>query len=373
MYSDINRTNVLVVGGYGFIGSTICKLLSKSNGLFPIIAGRNREKAEKLAESLKCGFRTIDIKEDVSIENALENIDIVICCYIDSNNLNTILPEKAIKSGIHYLDVSGINEYNNKVISLNDRAIESDVTLITALGLYPGIAGLMLADNKNYFDQVGFAKIFFVMGGNMDEISTLALCDIGDILDATPMQYNGKKWIETNGKGENAYIGGPFNKKIFFYPSMIASDLLCIPEIINCNEIVMWSGCESFFQGMVLYFGIKRGYVKTIDKAGKFLRLLRFIGRKKKKDYMMRIVTIGSCNNIKQERIVEFNAPENFLTALAPVIVCKQIVNGDIKQSGAFIASQIVNTKKFLKSFKEHNVNYKESIKKFKILLKQNQ
>ena len=368
MYSDMNRTNVLVVGGYGFIGATISTLLSEKNGLFPIIAGRNSEKAESLAKKLECGFRTIDLNSEISIKKALENIDIVICCYIDSNNLNTILPEKAIKLGIHYLDVSGINEYNDKVMLLNNKAIENNVTLITALGLYPGIVGLLLADNKNYFEQIGSVEIFFTMGGNMDRISTLSLRDIGYMMDSTAMQYNGKKWIETNGKGKNEYIGGPFNKKIFFYPSMITSDLLSIPEIINSNKIVMWSGCESFLQGMVLYFGVKRGYVKAKEKAGKFLKLLQFIGRNKSKDYMMRIVTKGSHDNIKHERIVEFNAREDFLTAIAPVIVCEQIGNGDINQSGAFVAPQIVNTKKFLESFKECNVNFKESIKKFKIL-----
>lgn len=368
----MNKKQVLIVGGYGVIGTTISTLLSKSNDLFPIIAGRNSEKAEALSQKLKCGFRTIDLKNESDIEKAFENIDIVICCYIDSNNLNTILPEKAIKLGIHYLDVSGVNEYNNKVISLNNKALESNVTLITALGLYPGITGLLLADNKNYFELVGSVEIFFAMGGNMDGISALSLCDIGNMMDTTSMQYNGKKWVKTDGKGNNAYIGGPFNKKIFFYPSMITSDLLSIPEIINSNKIVMWSGCESFFQGMVLYFGVKRGYVKTREKAGKFLKLLRLIGRKKTKDYMMRIITKGSFNNIKHERIVEFNAKEDFLTAIAPVIACEQIANGDIKQPGAFIAPQIVNTKKFLKSFKEYNVHFKESIKKFKILPGQN-
>ena len=364
----MNKKQVLVVGGYGFIGTTISSLLSKSNDLIPIIAGRDSEKAEALAKKLECGFRIIDLKKESLIEKALENIDIVICCYIDSNNLNTSLPEKAIKLGIHYLDVSGINEYNDKITNLNNKAIENNVILITALGLYPGIAGLLLADNKNYFEQIGSVEIFFTMGGNMDGISTLSLCDIGYMMDASAMQYDGKKWVTTNGKGKNEYIGGPFNKKIFFYPSMITSDLLSIPEIINSNKIVMWSGCESFFQGMVLYFGIKRGYVKAKEKAGKFLKLLRFIGRKKSKNYMMRIITKGSRHNIKNERIVEFNAKEDFLTAISPVLVCQQIANGDIKQSGAYTAPQIVNTKKFLESFKECDVNFKESIKKFKIL-----
>lgn len=163
-------------------------------------------------------------------------------------------------------------------------------------------------------------------------------------------------------------MGNLLIKKFFFYPSMITSDLLSIPGIINSNKIVMWSGSESFLQGMVLFFGVKRGYAKKIEKAEKFLKFLKFIGRNKNKNCLMKIITTGSCDNIKHERIVELHATEELLTAIAPVIVCEQIVNGDIKQSGAFTAPEVVNIQKFLASFKEKNINYKESTKKFKIL-----
>lgn len=364
----MEKKQVLVVGGYGSIGSTISSLISENSDLFLIVSGRNSEKAKALAKRLECGFRTIDIGKEDSIEKALENIDIVICCYLDSNNFNTILPEKAIELGIHYIDVSGINEYNEQVWTLNNKALKGNVTLITGLGLYPGIVGLLLADNQNYFDKIGSVEIYFTVGGNMDDISPLSLHDIGYMMDRTPRQWNGKKWVKTNGKGKNEYIGGPFSKKIFFYPSMITSDLLKIPEIINSNKIVMWSGSESFLQGMVLFFGVKRGYARSIEKAKKLLKLLRFIGRNKKKDCLIKIITTGSRDNVKHERIVEFYATEEFLTAIAPLIVCEQIANGEIKQPGAFTAPEVVNTQKFFESFKAQNINYQVSTKKFKIL-----
>ncbi|MCK5312590.1 MAG: saccharopine dehydrogenase NADP-binding domain-containing protein [Desulfobacteraceae bacterium] len=368
----MTKKQVLVVGGYGSIGSTISLLLSENNALFPIVAGRNEEKAKALATKLDCDFRTIDINDKLSIKKALVNIDIVICCYIDPDNLNTFLPEKVIELGLNYIDLSGRNEYNEKIIALNRKAFENNAILITALGLYPGIVGLLLADNKNYFEKIGSTEIYFAMGGNWDGISALSLHDIGYMMDIPPRQYNGKKWVETNGKGKNEYIGEPFNKNIFFYPCMITSDLLRIPETINSNKIAMWSGSESFLQGMVLYFGIKRGYAKIVEKAGKFLKVLRFIGRNKNKHCLMKIITKGSCDNIKHERIIEFNAKEELLTAIASVIVCEQIATGDMKKSGAYTAPQIVNTQTFFDSFKTKNVNYKESIKKFKILPKLN-
>jgi Saccharopine dehydrogenase NADP binding domain len=364
----MTKKQVLIVGGYGSIGNNITMLLSESNELFPIVAGRNVEKAEILSKKFDCGFRSVDINDENSIEQALNNIDIVICCYIDPDNLSAMLPEKAIESGCQYIDISGRNEYNEKIIALNNKAIEKNVTLITALGLYPGIVGLLLADSKNYFEKIGTLEVYLTMGGNMDRISTLSLQDLGYMIDATPRQYNGKKWVVTSGKGRNEYMGEPFNKKIFFYPSMVTSDLIRIPEIINSNKIAMWTGSESFLQGMVLYFGIKRGYAKAVAKIGKFLKVLKFIGRNKNKHCLVKIIEKGSCEDIKHERIIEFNAREELLTAIAPVIVCEQIAKGDIEKPGAFTAPQIVDTIKFFDSFKEKDVNYNESTKKFKIL-----
>ena len=362
------KKQVLVVGGYGSVGSAITKLLFESDYLFPIIAGPDKDKAEKLAKQYNCDFKIIDIYDKNSIEQALKDIDIVICCYIDLDNFDTLLPETAIRSGVHYIDISGTNEYNEKIIALNDTAIENNILLITALGLYPGIAGLLLADSKNYFEKIGTIEVYFAVGANMNGLSELSLQGIGQMIDATPMQYNGKKWVKTNGKGKNEYIGEPFNKKIFFYPCMITKDLLGIPEIIETNNISIWSGSESFLQGMVLYFGVKQGYTKIVKKARYFLKALKFIGRNKNKHSLMKIIIKGSCDNIKHERIIEFNAKEEFLTAIAPVIVCEQIVSNDIKKFGAFTAPQVVNTDKFCNSFKEKDVNYRESIKKFKIL-----
>ncbi len=72
----MRKKQILIVGGYGVVGTVVSSLLSKKSGLSPIIAGRNKEKAEALAEKLGCGFRTIDIKNEDSIKAALEDVNI---------------------------------------------------------------------------------------------------------------------------------------------------------------------------------------------------------------------------------------------------------------------------------------------------------
>ncbi len=112
----MEKSRILIPGGYGAVGSIISTLLSNNNTIMPVVAGRNAEQAEKLAEKLNCEWTTIDLENRHSIKEALQNIDIVISCYIPSGDFNTLLPEMAAESGIHYMDVAAFNEFNERVL-----------------------------------------------------------------------------------------------------------------------------------------------------------------------------------------------------------------------------------------------------------------
>jgi saccharopine dehydrogenase-like NADP-dependent oxidoreductase len=359
----MKKHHVLIPGGYGAVGSIIATLLSKKENIIPIVAGRSENQAKKLAEKLACQWITIDLENKASIETALKNIDIVINCYTPSGDFNTMLPELAAISGVHYLDVAAFNKFNKGVIDLHKKAIENKAILITALGLFPGIPGLILGSNKNHFDEVETTDIFFTSGANMDTLSPLALQGIGLMMKEPPKQWNGGHWVKPFVKSKKEHISEPFNKNITFYPYMVTYDLLKIPEIMKINNLNMWSMSENIFVGMILLLGLKMGLAKTVERAKKFLTILRFLGKNKNHDYAMKIVSKGTKGNEKYERIVEMNASEEYLTAIVPVIVCEQITDGDIKKAGAFTGAEIVNMSEFINSLKSGNINYKDILK----------
>ncbi len=358
----MEKLKILVAGGYGSVGVHISELLSKNEKLVPVISGRSEEKAKALAEKLNCNWKEIDLENETSIKEALSEIDIVINCYIPSGDFNTFLPEIAAKNGINYLDVAGFNNYNERVMGYNKKAVDNKVSLITALGLYQGMPSLILASNKDHFDKIDSVNIYFTSGGKMDSLSVLSLQGINLMMNVTPTFWNGEKWAKTDGRGTKEYIPEPFNKKISFYPFMITYDLLRVPEIVKCNKIVMWSGTESLFQGLIFLIGMKMDFANNIKKANKFIKVLRFLGRNKNENYSMKIVTNGIKNSKNIERIVEMNAPEEILTAIVPVIVCQQIADGEIKKSGAFTGPEVVDVDKFIDSLKENKIDYKETI-----------
>ncbi len=360
----MKKSQILIPGGYGAVGSIIAALLTKNENIVPVVAGRSEDRAKKLAEKLNCKWTIIDLENKNSIKKALENIDLVISCYIPSDEFNTLLPEMAAELCIHYLDVAAFNRFNERVVGLHKKAVDHAATLITALGLFPGVPGLILGSNQDYFDTVESADIFFISGGNMDTLTPLALQGIGQMMDVAPTQWEGEEWIKSPGNAKKEYISEPFCRNINFYPYMMTFDLLKIPETAKIGKINMWSMSESLFVGMILLLGLKMGFAKTVEKTAKFLPLLRFLGRNKNKDYAMKIVSRGIKDNEKYERIVEMNATEEFLTAIVPVIICEQIVNGDIDRAGAYTGAEVADTRKFVESLKNADINYKDNIKR---------
>ncbi len=360
----MEKNKILVAGGYGVVGSHISSLLSKNDTFIPVIAGRDEEKAKALARKLNCDWTGIDLENERSMKEALKNVNIVVSCYIPDSGFNTILPELAAENGVHYLDIAAFNGFSDRVTRLNPKAVENNATLITALGLYPGAPGLILAGSNDYFDTIDSIDIYFTSGGKMDKLSPLSLQGVNFMMNETPRRWNGEQWVETGSMGVKEHISEPFNKRISFYPFMITHDLLKIPEIVTCNKMVMWSGTESLFQGLIFFLGMKMGFEKNIRGVETFIKVLRFLGRNKNENYSLKIVTKGVKDNNDLERIVEMNAPEEALTAIVPVIVAEQIARGDIAEPGAFTGPEVVDARKFLDSLKEKNIEFKESLKK---------
>jgi short subunit dehydrogenase-like uncharacterized protein len=107
----MNKKKVLVVGGYGTVGSVTSEILAEQETIIPVVAGRSESKARELARKLDVEWRTIDITDEQSITSALPDINVIIICFSGPfTHTPLTLPKLAAESGIHYMDVSGSYE-----------------------------------------------------------------------------------------------------------------------------------------------------------------------------------------------------------------------------------------------------------------------
>lgn len=342
--------NVLVVGGYGTVGSMVSEILAKEERVTPIICGRNASRAEAFADRLHAEWRTLDVMDEHTIAPALADVGIVINCFSGPfTHAPLLLPELAARRGIHYLDVAGSYEYAERFVQLNEIASENQATLITALGANPGIPGIALLSCQEVFDTLDSARILFVLGAGLDGISVSSLKELKHMMDVKPVIWQTHQWIEPERTGAQEYIGPPFEKPVYLGASM-TRDLLVIPELINVEELSFWSGSQFTGQGLAMILGLKMGLTNTDWGAALLLKLLKWMGRSEQatSDALIQVKVIGRKSTTRLMRKIEVFGEENYETALAPAIVCKQLVEGRINRYGAFVPPEVVPATDFM-------------------------
>ncbi|MFA9556368.1 saccharopine dehydrogenase NADP-binding domain-containing protein [Evansella sp. AB-rgal1] len=155
--------NILVIGGYGQVGSVICRNLSQSYPKKVIAAGRNFEKAKNFSLSTKEKVLPleIDIYNLDETHDIFKQTQLVIMCL---DQKDTSFVEKCINNKIDYIDISPSYSTLSKMESLNPKALESGSTLVLGVGLAPGISNLMVKKLTSQFDKVNRTDIYLMLG-----------------------------------------------------------------------------------------------------------------------------------------------------------------------------------------------------------------
>ncbi len=131
---------ILVVGGYGAVGSIISLELSKIYPEKVIVAGRSYEKAKKFTDNR----RLIPMKLDhskIDELNFLDEISLVIMC-IDQTN--TTFVEACVEKGVQYIDISANQKIIEQIDLLDTKAKKNKTSIISSVGIAPGITNLLV-------------------------------------------------------------------------------------------------------------------------------------------------------------------------------------------------------------------------------------
>jgi len=155
--------NILFIGGYGQVGSVICRTLSHKYPKKVIAAGRNFNKAVKF--SLSTNEKVIPLELDIynldATNEVFEHTQLVIMCL---DQKDTSFVEKCIQNKVNYVDISPSYRILSKIESLHSKALESETTLVLGVGLAPGLSNHMVKKIIPHFDKVTKTDIFLMLG-----------------------------------------------------------------------------------------------------------------------------------------------------------------------------------------------------------------
>ena len=142
----MGRGGILIVGGYGLVGSRIATDLAPDFPERIIVAGRSRERAGAAAEAIGDGVRgrALDVTVPVSIAAALDDVSVVVSC-VDQPERRLL--GAAIERGLGYTDIAPhLTELGRggAYERIDAAARKSGARVVLGTGLVPGISNLMV-------------------------------------------------------------------------------------------------------------------------------------------------------------------------------------------------------------------------------------
>lgn len=125
--------NWMIYGATGYTGQRIAREAVKC-GLRPTLAGRNPQRLASLGQQLSCPTRVFDLS---SVERILPNIADCRCvlnCAGPFAETAPSLVSACLRTGCHYLDITGEIDVIESIAARHEEAVCRDVVLIPAVG-----------------------------------------------------------------------------------------------------------------------------------------------------------------------------------------------------------------------------------------------
>ena len=123
----------LLYGANGFTARLIIDLAG-SFGLVPVLAGRSAAKLKPLAEKHGLTYRVTDLSDIPALDALLLDIPVVLHCAGPFSKTAAPMQQACLRTGTHYLDITGEIDVFEHGMALHDEAIRQNVMLMSGVG-----------------------------------------------------------------------------------------------------------------------------------------------------------------------------------------------------------------------------------------------
>ena len=124
---------ILIYGSYGYTGDLITKLAAQE-GARPTLAGRSSDKLVAHAEEHRLPSKVFSLADPARAAEAIKGFRVVLHCAGPFSGTARPMAEACLKTGAHYLDITGEIEVFEAMAALDARARAAGVMLMPGTG-----------------------------------------------------------------------------------------------------------------------------------------------------------------------------------------------------------------------------------------------
>ena len=152
---------ILVIGGYGRIGSSVARDIATHTAAEVIVTSRNHQIVDAPLR-----FLALDLNREALLQKAIANVDLVVHCagpfhYRDGRVLKHCIAQK-----VNYVDVSDHRSFYEKVIPWQEEAVAAGITAVLNTGIFPGISNSMVKQGVEQFERAKKIHLSYVVAGS---------------------------------------------------------------------------------------------------------------------------------------------------------------------------------------------------------------
>lgn len=125
--------NFLIYGANGYTGALTTRL-AVERGLKPVLAGRSREKIEPLAAKYGLESRSFGLDRPEDVDAGLRGFAVVLHCAGPFSRTWKPMAEACLRTGVHYLDITGEIDIFEAMAALDQKAKAAGVMLMPGAG-----------------------------------------------------------------------------------------------------------------------------------------------------------------------------------------------------------------------------------------------
>ena len=123
----------MIYGANGYTGELIAREAA-ARGMSPILAGRSKDKVQRLAQELKLEHRAFDLDTPSRIAAQLVGIKVVLLAAGPFSATSQPMVQACIQAGTHYLDITGEIDVFEQVFRRDAEARQAGVVLCPGVG-----------------------------------------------------------------------------------------------------------------------------------------------------------------------------------------------------------------------------------------------
>lgn len=157
------KDKILIIGGYGKVGSVVSERLAREYPSKVIIGGRNLHIAKDLINQKKldatCAY--IDIENQKFEEIDFKCVHTAISC-IETMNTSFIID--CIMNKVNYSEVGTSFKVHQRFFKLLDYIENSEALIVPSVGLVPGLSNIIAFNEAKKFIQINGIHTFVMLG-----------------------------------------------------------------------------------------------------------------------------------------------------------------------------------------------------------------